>query len=497
MFKQIFFLFLLQKISSFYTEIEGVSEFEIDDDDVISKLEPKRFYWSEIEGYINVLYFDNSLKLYTRPFLVFITLPDVTPEDWLNKNRCQLLTNALDNFHKNSTFWSFLPNKENRNFYEFPQDFLGLEDIIAAIKLEQAVYTVIARFKLEKITDCVSLLKTVEFGTNFWGRLYKTQEVFHWLFVEIFYVQYQNTNENSYDKILFRSADLIEIIITSFEVKSLKEQNFVSELNHPFKVESKQNVWFNKQKNTYPMKDLFDFTIFFDLEKNENKQFKFVLNKTELDEYDEIPTLVKLNKVGKRVYHLKLSYDENLTIETPIYFFGEKVVLSKLVVKLKYIFENENGSAVSSVFNLFEFDEKEISDELSFGKSLFFSQLFHVSYSHIIENGKIVIKVNTIKDYYHKNLVFEEKETLETYEPSQTDIASAFVDGLIIHNEDTLKVLIDPDYSTEIENASRTSDEKTINELVYILIFLVLLIGFVSIICLFYLKRKKHTRKTI
>ena len=476
-------LLLLDNINSLYTEIEGVLEPVGHDYLTSSQLEPKKYYWFEIESEICILYFDNSLEFHKRPFLLFIVISEISSETWSEQNICQCLKNTFNIFYKTSEFFSLLPNEQGRNIYVLPRKFLWL-GIYGEIELGKMKSYIRMDYLLKPLNTCTSLLETVQIGTIFWNDFYNLNDIFHILFIETYYILYKDIDESSKTVTLFRNGNVIEVAFALFHTKSLKGKFVVSDTKYPIAIICEKNVSVyvrNKYSFIVLVPSPTQITIAFDLQKNKTKQFRLFYGDTELKKCVAMPPIEKLSRVNHRVYSLKNRIQKKMTIEVPVYFFENKVKLSKLVLGFKFIQEKfEVLTKVRVFFKLFNFSEKENCIPIYFE-----SERYHVCFSYIIGSGIVAFKVTRVKDSKLDDLKIVEKEPIRTLEATQTDMHSAFVDGIIIYNKDFFETLTDCDYLNEQENKPIQFNEVNKHISVY------LLIVFVTVGGLFYRHRKR------
>ena len=483
-----------------YKEVEGFSDSARHTRFIYSKVESKSYYWFEKENEVYVLYFDNTLEFHERPFLLFLIVPGADKKSWTGHDNCQLLTDAFDNFHKTSVFFSFLSNEQNKNFYDLSTNFLESNTFVE-IELRETKTFMRTDFVLERFKDCASLLATVQVGTVFWNQYYKLGDNFFGLFVETYYLLYRETEETSETLTLFRNADLVELVFVSFQVSVLDGKFVVSDIGHSTAIIVKENITvYTRNKHTFvvlvPSPAKID--IVFDLKENKAKQFQLFRDDKKTYEYIGAPPVKKLLRVDQKVYLFENRFRRKISIEVPVYFFGKSLELSKLVIGFQLIQESFDGfSKVSTFFRIFSYKEKEKCTRVYFE-----GETYNVCFSYNIESGKFAFKLTRIRVLNTEELAFLEKETTETLKPTKFGLVKSFVDGLIIYNKDSFEVFSDSGHSKEKESTSiRKGALDTFNKRytymnVYLVISLVLLVVFVLIGRLFYqCRKKKHNNK--
>ena len=497
------YTFFLHAVKPLYKEIESFEVSNSYEGCASSEIEQRSYYWLEVDNNSYVLYFDKSLEFHKRAFLLLVAVPGANKESWFDQSTCQLLADAFDNFYKKSCFFSFIPNKQSEKFYEFSINFLGAE-IFGELEIEETITVVRTDSELKKMTVCSSLLEKVQIGTRFWNQFYKVEDKFVALFVETYYVLYQQTNENSETITLFRNADLIEIAFVLLQTEYFKGKIVVSDTEGSTATIFKRNVDV-QEKNKYFVQMLnplfFKITVAFELLENKNKQVKFLLNDDELKEAVETLPVEKLSKVGELVYLSENRFRKKVTVEVPIYYFGEKMELSKLGVGFRVIQEGLGGSnSVRGFILKFDFLYKQTCTSADFE-----DENYRICY--IIESGKIAFKMNSITDSKENRLNYVEKETIEKNNLEQADTVSRFIDGIIIYNEDYFKVVTDRDFyktkTTNTDSLVEQANTKAFNKSNgieksnrnFMLISLIILTSFSVILGLFCLYRKRMCKK--
>ena len=126
-----------------------------------------KYYWFEFENEVFLLHFDNKLETHENPFLVFILVEDAKNERWHETENNQLLITAFDDFFITSTFFSLLPNNENRKYYNFSVNTDYNIRLDEEIKLDGTNISITPDSILIKLTNFVSVLQQVKIGTVF------------------------------------------------------------------------------------------------------------------------------------------------------------------------------------------------------------------------------------------------------------------------------------------------------------------------------------------
>ena len=374
-------------MKSFYKELNGFEVSNSYDDFVTSEIESRSYYWLEVENKGYILHFDKSLEFHKRAFLLFVAVSGAKKESWSDQNNCQLLTDAFDNFYKTSCFFSFMSNKQSEKFYEFSTGFLEV-DIIGEVEVEETKTIVKMNSELKKLNVCRSLLEKVQIGTNYWSQFYKVEDGFLALFLETYYILYQETNKNSQSLTLFRNADVTELVFISFKTEYLNEIIVVSDTEASIEIIFKRSVDVHEKNKCMvrtPNTLLSKITLSFYLIENKNNQVKFLLDDTELKFYVETLPIEKLPRVGQMVYFLENNFRKKVTVEVPIYFFGEKLELSKLAVGFRIIREKLSGSNQFVNFLLrIDFMKKETCATVNIEE-----ETYHICFYYIVKTGKI------------------------------------------------------------------------------------------------------------
>ena len=133
------------------------------------------------------------------------------------------------------------------------------------------------------------------------------------------------------------------------------------------------------------------FDIVFDLEKDKTEQFRFLVRNPLFREKIEMPLIEKLPRVGKKLYVLSEYHKEIFILEVPVYFFGQKLEISKLVVVFLFIVELMYGSSTAeSYFHLYDFTKTE--NIFSFRPT----GSFRIYFEYFVEDESVTFKPTNI-----------------------------------------------------------------------------------------------------
>ena len=502
MFNNIIYIFLLHNIECFYAEVEGFMNLNNQEREPISKLEPRTFYWFELNNRISLLYFDNGLEFHERPFLLFILVSWADKNSLSNPKNCQLFTaTTFNNFYANSAFFSLLPNEEQKNSYKISTELMKLK-ISGEVELKNTGTFIAVSFELNVFSACVSLMKTVKIGTLAKNRFYHVEDTLYGLFVETYYIIYQSPDENSNAVNLFRNADLVEIGYTKFETSSEKGKVFLIGDDYTIQINLLQNVK-SEEKNRYILGALFPLSpensVVFDLKENKEAQLQFFLDNRRVYEEIAMPAIEKLSRVGTKCYLLENSLKKKTDIELPIYFFGKEMELSKLVFMFKLIRRKKLGGLSESrtFFAIYSFNEEANSCQL------FFDQiLLEVYFNYKIQNGEIIFEIDEIETDTEIEYELTQKGTKKIERVKRKGF-SAFLEGAIIYNRSGVVSIADPDYTTSYESKSSTKEQKSSKEFkqkyhfIFFLMIFVVLVFFLFIGRLFYRQKKKYSKRRL
>ena len=499
MFNKIIYTFLLQNLNCFYAEVERVLNTNNQDNGSKSIIKPKTFYWFGTKEETCLVYFDNRLDFHKNPFLLLIIIPETSDKDELKENFCQELAVAFDNFYEKSAFLSFLPNEQQRKIYKFLTK-LGKFKIDGEVELRKTEAVMAVGFELNKLTICTSLLESVEFGTVAKSRLYRVEDTLYGLFVETYYTIYQSVDKDAKVLNSFRTADLVEIGYVVSKITSVQNKLFLTGNKHELEVHFLQKIK-PKEKNKYTLQDYFRSStksvILFDLEENENRHFQFFIDEKKLYSDVETPSFSKLSRVSTTFYVFENSGKEEVGIELPVYFFGEKLELSKLVFMLKLIQTSSFSGfrKVDTFFIAFGFDAESNSywiDSLGI--------TYIVSFDYTIENGNVVLGINSMRTLRDTSYVLKKQEITDINDLIGKNGFFVILDGAIVYNQNSIITLTDLAYSTttltKSEVYTKEFKEMQKNTAIYSLLAVVLLAFCLFLGQLFYRYRtKKHKRK--
>ena len=487
-------MFFLGTLRGLYKELEGFERSNIQKRNFNSNIEPKIYYWFKFGSKNFLLYFDNTLDFHRRPFLLFLVIPETKYIDWSTKNGCQSLKNAFDNFYETSAFLSLLPNEQNRDFYKISITILD-STIDGELGLEFSSISVNFDFTLIKLNNCISLLKTVKIGTMSWNRFYKENDKSYGLFIETYYLLYQNTIDQSNTAILFRTADLIEVGLIVFQTISVKGKVYLSDTNKFFKTHSQLNVRAHGT-NKY---NLEIYTVIFELLENKRKPFNFFVDGKEPSKIIGKPLIGKLPERKQRTFLLENQSKEKLEIQVPGYFLDRKLEGMDFFIRIKLIYGAFKKDPEINIF----FRKLSLTGLVYFW--IHFSS-YRNSYTIIFFNYEV--KDGSINFKITKVLFPSTKETfyplgnVETYEPIKNNTLSGFLSGAVLPDQKSIsrtKSDFSPkEYKTIFGGLTHTllSDNKQGSKSIYLLMIFVLVAVFIFLTGLFcFFKRRVSQRK--
>ena len=430
----IFYLFFLKAIKCPYKELRGFSESTTRNKKFSLEIKRKTFYWFECTTKLYLLYFDNSLEFHERSFLFIVVIPETTSKGWSDQiNYCQLLLTAFDNASQTCSFFSFWPNEQNVKFYKFSAQNLDVA-VEGELVVNNTSTFVNTDSVLTKISSCTSLLETVKIGTKFWNSFYKFEDTFFGLFIETYYILYQSTDERSKTVNMFRIADLIKVGYIWFQTSSVKGKVFLSSNEHSLEINFKQNIGVY-ERNKYTLQISFPFlskiSIVFDLEENKTQNFLFFLNNKKLCEYVLIPEIEKLPQVGKRFYLIENEWQEKLTIEVPVYYFGKKVEMSKLIFMFKLIKGEVGKFSKPHVFSeILNFNVEENYFSIYYER-----ETYWIYFDYDAKDKHIFFKIIKVDSSTNNNLSLKVKETTRCYKLKKRNKVPLFLNGAIIYDK--------------------------------------------------------------
>ena len=492
MFVHLQIIWLVHNIKGFYTEIEGMLNLGKQEKDVCFTLEPKSFYWFEVKNEIYLVYFDNSLETHEQPFLVLILVSDINKNIWFNEKNCQQIFTAFDNFYKNSAFISLIINNKQKNLYKFIVKFTNTE-INGEIKVDKIQALINIGFPLKELAICASLLETVKFGTIIRNRFYQIRGIFNGIFVVTYYIIFQEVYENSKCGTLFRTADLIELGYVFFKTVSHKGKYFLTDWEYSFRKKFLQNLSGN-EKNKYNLRVLASFlsetNIIFYSKESIEQNFQFIINNKIINEYVKRPSIMNLPQVGSKWYLIEFNINNKVVLELPIYFFGEKQKLSKLVFIVKFFRKIKFNELLEThtSFLIFDFNEEKNFSWIYYNEIWYNALVYYT-----LEDKKIIFKIREIKAKSSLQYTLIEKETTKEFEPVKKSTFTEFLNGAIIYNHSKTVLVTNSKYSLKERKSSKECQRKSISKVVYYLIILILLW-----VCLFFglLYERKRIKKT-
>ena len=448
--------FILKTTNCSYSEIEGVSE------PLEKQLLPRlkivrsKYYWFEHQNRIYLLSFFNNSRLHKNPFISMTLITGATKETWPLLEICQLLTAAFDNFQKNSVFVSLLPNKHKRHFYSTYVTIAG-SVVQIEVSLGTSTFVLEYQFSLEELASCNSFLKQVKIGTRYWTRFYKAKNQFYSLFVETCYVTYPKCGRNPNSVLLFRIGEVIETTFTVFQTNKVGQIKFLKETAYLYETilatKNREN-----EKNQFVLKTVHPFyvcRISFDLEEKVEPELRIFFDNVVSVERTGVPAIEKLLQVGQKVYLLIDETFEKLTVQVPVYFFGQRTELSKLVVVLRFVSKEYNSpSEVHIFFAVFDFHKRE-------NRFLFYVVERHFVYlEYAVDGEKLVFSVSKLVEILNEKSVLVPEEIERTAETPNRQRSSAFLSGAIIYNPKSLVVLTSSQHVNEESRKSKTKNSK-------------------------------------
>ena len=496
MFKQIISLFLFQNINCFFTEIKGLLKPRGWDTTFKWEIEPEKFYWFELANRIYLAYFNNSSKYHSNPYLLFIVIPEARREDCYIPEFCCLLKSAFDRFYLTSAFLSLLPNKKNAVHY---QVLVRIEDmkIEGEIQLGDKTTFTGKNFKLKGFNLCISLLNSVEIGTKRWHRFYKVKDYFYGLFVETYYVIYRNDSGESETAVLLKTADLVEMSLIKFQTNSVQGEVFLTENENIFEINPKKDT-FHHTYNFHVIKmdwSESNYIICFDLEQSGDLEFQSIFEKNKPKEEEvEMPLTKRLSQVGQENYLVKDTKSEKVVVETPSYFIGKKLEVSKLVVPFRVIVSKPNGlSEAQVVFRMYDFNHKQ-------NHFWFFTTKKHlVCFDYFVKNGKLFFIITDKPKELGYVSITDPVKVVETFKETEMKGVLEFLNGTVIFDRNSAITLTGYDPGVE-ERETNSASEKRFksvcrrhrNKIVFLLTGLVL-----ATVCFFIKRTNPRFKKKI
>ena len=355
------FLYLFKHNNSFYKEVEGIVE--PSDKQIYKELEIElgKHYWFELDEERYFFHFGKTPQTHENPYILSVVVPKAKSEDWPNLDNDELLQNAFEYFHKNSAFISLLPNGQYRNFYAFSvkinKVFLYLQ-----VKLGNKPLFRLENFQLKKLTKPTVLPSYMEIGTIVWNSFYKTKISHYGIFMKTYYIAYHGLNKNLEPVVFFRVGVLGKLAYVVFKLNFEDSSIFLND-DDSFIIEFIQNFRPFGKNNYRLWKYIPDkyIDIEFCLEVNINQQFQVVFGNVVPKEEIKMPAIKRLSQAETKVYLLREDDVERVTIEAPVYFFGQELAISKMVVQFKIIIELLNKSPkVESYLKVYDFNQENV-----------------------------------------------------------------------------------------------------------------------------------------
>ena len=478
MFNYLFFLFLflLQPTNCIYIEVRGKAEANKSLHFVSAVIEPGKYYWFEVAENIYLVYFDINSKLHKNPFILIMAVPRAKKTQWPFLENERVLVDAFDDFDRTSTFISLLPNKQNNIHYSIMLEFEDAE-IHTDVELGTTIVLKGYGFCLEKVIDSVPLLEHAQIGTKTWSIFYQEGDHYYALFAEVYYVAYKETVERPNALTSFRTAELIEVTVIKFQTNTEHGQLFLSNESRFFEIDTNKNanMYF---KNSYSFLVSFPFSVcglIFPVEADKTQQILFFFAKTKLSKQAKRPAIEKLTQTGASVYFLEKNSEKAIELEVPVYFFGQSREVSRLVVLFRFVLVKQNNVVeVYTFFRTYDFAKKE---------NVFYFQVVEdcwLFFDHFIENGKVFFKLTKMVKLKEKDSVFVPAEVGETCDVIEKDNVSAFLNGAIIYDPQSVVLLTSSvsyakmdKRTSDLKNGSKSLGQKyKIGSLCLLLLFL-------------------------
>ena len=494
MLKKLFSLFFLQNIYCFFSEIEAITGSKDLDMSLGKTMTLKKFYWFKLENKYYLMHFNRALKDHENPFLLLILIPYVQNDDWFSPTDCQLLTLSFENFYENSAYISLLPNEQNRTYYKVVA-LINEARIEAVVHLGETITFVGKQFALQSFTDCPLLLKSIKAGTISWECFYKEEgkDSFYGLYIESYYIIYRNSSKSTKTVPFLRIGGLTDISFILFETKSVQGNLFLTGNDDFLQLDAKKTLFCIRQNiYTFEMFWSDEFFIQFPSQEGSNKQMTFHAKDTRLFEVD-IPVIKRLTQIDQKVYLIKNIVSEEIKVEIPVFLFGQKVELSKLVIAFRIIVQKPNGLLQHQLFvNVYNFTNKENCFRVSSEEDYF------ISFGYSIENEKLIFIITNAKDSNDNSLEVSSVKDIETAGEGMKRKTS-FLSGAIIWDPDTKVTLTGSKYKAEKQDIKQISDnglkyfvKKHKNKIIFLLVTLVLLV-----ICFFVKRGFTYHKKKI
>ena len=495
------YIFLLLNIKSLYREIDNILDQDSQQRYPDLKLQPKTFYWFELKNNNFLAYIDNSLKYHEKPFLLYILVSWADKNSWLDEKNCLLLYDTFNDFYQNSAFLSLIVNNKTEGFFRFSINLLNF-DINGEIQFIGKEILVTTDFELKELTICNYLLEPVKFGTFSKNQFYQVEDISFGIFVNTYYVVYKDTDNTSNNINLFRNADLIEIGFIRFETNIEHKKSVLT-----YK-KTKNELFFLeytklKEQNEYNFLIRMDFLskhldVVFDSEENKN-QFKFFIDNEVVDKVVDMPSIEKLCQVATNQYRIKNLARQEIDVELPVYFFGEKIELTGFIFTIRFVpRKNFDFIEASTFFGKFFYKSETNHLHLYYKKIEFF-----ISFDYKVENGEISLEMIELRSSsFFTDYKLIRKETTITQEVLKTNNYSSFINGAIIYIHEDTSFLSDSEYITTPANSiSSTMKQKPVikreskDQDIYLILGLLLLAVGLVVGWIFY-NRKKRYKKT-
>ena len=439
-----------------------------------------------------MVYFDDTLLTHENFFLLFVGIPTAKKENWPYIENEELIKNAFDEFHNTSSFISLLPTDQNRNVYDFAF-YLYSQRIQGRLQLKQTATFMAKQFQLRKVSNHFALLRRIKFGSISWIRFYEREHIYYGLFMKSYYVLYED-NPNS---LIFRPADLGQIVFLAFKPHLVLGKAFLTDVDVSNIIDFIDTIEpFEKGEYGFSVffRDLF-VNIVFDLSTD---NFQLFLENSSIEEVEK-PMLTRLSQVGQKVYLIKKDSRVKLTVEIPVYFFGQKLEVSRLIISFVFIIEKADKAPSAKIYTLtYNFNAEQS------GCWLHGDNAYRIYFKHFVEKGNLVFKPFEVECSIIKDDILIPIEIEKMLNVTNENNIQNFLNGVIIYTKESVVTLtgLEP-YTKELDSEKYIGrpGKKHTNKFVYLLFaFILLLVCLFIKIYLFYYrnqvsKRNKFNRK--
>ena len=470
MFKIISLLFLHNIICP-YKEVEGVSRLDEYCPEKMTQLESEKYYWFKLNKAIYLFYFDALLESHAKPFVVLVLFPDSRKTISAQLKDYKLLLHALDDFYKSSAFVSLVPNKP---FYKISTTVAEVK-IDAVAKLEgKRLFIKIGAVVPKELSHIGSLLEYVKFGTVSWQRFYNITERFYGLFIETYYVTYR-THADSVPSL--RTADLIEISFVRFRTHFVNTKLLLTDKDDSFEVENRQDLNAYQVNQYYfgilPL-NVFIIRISYISKGNKEEELEVDFMKRLIIKEVSRSKVEKLKQTGQRTFLFKDELQQEYTIKLPIFYFGERLEVSKLLLWVKVSKEKKDEHSEISELVKYQFGNKENCFKVQSlnGHCVFLD--------YIIDDEKIVFEITKMVDSKKKDLLLIGTNVSDADEKKQTKTVFEYLNGAIFCEQEHFITLTRNGFNTKEQEINRDletfSEKSRYEKTIYVVICLILLV---------------------